>query len=137
MLAAPRLPLLSSSYRPPLRTHTHCFQQGLSRCLGRAAGMPPPGLGRVGWMEFSPGEVEEVKAEVYLPSKSLLCSLVLALAPGRLRIRFPLFKSPSSSFIRTSDQGQGSLGAGFRSDPRLLCLHQTLVKSSSVYFGFF
>lgn len=70
--------------------------------------------------------------EVYLPPKSLLCSLVLALAPGRLRIRFLLFKSPSSSFIHMSDQGQGSLGAGFRSDPRLLYLDQTLVKSKPI-----
>lgn len=73
------------------------------------------------------------RAEVYLPPKSLLCSLVLALAPGRLQIRFPLFKSPSSSFIHTSDQGQGSLGAGFRSDPCLLYLNQAPVKSNSVY----
>lgn len=72
------------------------------------------------------------KAEVYLPPKSLLYSLVLALAPGRLRIRFLLFKIPSSSFIHTSDQGQGNLGAGFRSDPHLLYLHQTLVKSFSL-----
>lgn len=62
------------------------------------------------------------RAEVYLPPKSLLRSPVLALAPGRLRIGFPLFKSPSSSFIHMSDQGQGSLGAGFRSDSRLLYL---------------
>lgn len=70
MLAAPRLPLLSSSYRPPLRTHTHSLQQGLSRCLGRAAGMPPLGLGRVGWMEFSPGEVEEAKRRYIYPLKA-------------------------------------------------------------------
>lgn len=70
------------------------------------------------------------RAEVYLPPKSLLLSLVLALAPARLRIGFPLFKSPSSSFIHTSDQGQGSLGAGFRSDSRVRYLDQTLVKST-------
>lgn len=51
-------------------THTHSLQQGLSRCLGRAAGMPPQGLCRVGWMEFSPGEVEEAERRYIYPLKA-------------------------------------------------------------------
>lgn len=65
----------------PLYAHTHSLQQGLSRCLGRAAGMPPQRLDRVGWMEFSPGEVEETEQRYIYPLKAS-CTLWLWLRDG-------------------------------------------------------
>lgn len=129
MLAAPHLPHSSSSYRPPLCTHTHSLQQGLSRCLGRAAGMPPLGRGRVGWMEFSPREMEEAEWRYIYPLKAS-CALRFWLRDGCgsgfrcLRARHP------HSSIRLIKVRRG-LGAGFTPDLRLCYLNPTLVKSKT------
>lgn len=116
MLAAPHLPLSSSSYRPPLRTHT-LPSTGTLQMLGQGCRNASPETRQSRVDGIFPRRGGGNRAEVYLPPESLLYSL--ALAPGRLRIRFLLFKVPSYSFIHTSDQGQGNLGAGFRSDPCL------------------